>query len=265
MKGRIVLGLVVSLALLSTVSVVPASAQKQLSPSETVLAFYRLLRAQQYHEGFAVSVFHEAVDGLSDEELAELSTDFQQTFAEIPDKITIRGEQISGDTATVFVQFGADETAQEVGLVRDEGRWLVGDRDSLERVHQEKTEFFFNARIRVNQDQVFQVLRRIARTEAVLFQTRKAYASLDDLVATEGFGSDLENGISNGYRFIVNLTPDRQAFTAIAVPVRYGRTGRLSFFTDGRSVFAADARGLAVNEQSPVLVRDIFKDEAPAN
>lgn len=241
---------------------VPGTAQQKLSPTDTVLAFYRLLREQRYAEGFALSVYREAVDGLSEEEMAELAPDFQRTFANIPEKIEIKGEQVSGDAATVFARFDpASDAAQEVTLFREDGRWLVGDRQSLAQVRSEKTAFFFNTRIRVNHNEVFELVKQISGTEDVHFQAKKVYATLEELVAQDGLGDDIKNGVANGYRFLVNLTPDRQAFTVAAVPVRYGRTGKLSFFADAKSIHAADAGGLAVNEQAPVLVDDVFKDQ----
>jgi len=252
-------------AVLAGALALPARAQQKLSPTDTVLAFYRLLREQKYMEGFSLSVYREAVEGLSEEDLAELAPDFQRTFADIPEKIDVRGEQVSGDAATVFARFGPSEDAQNVELVREDGRWLVGDHDALEQVRREKTAFFFNARIRINHNEVFELMRRISGTEDVRFQAKKAYATLDELVAEEGLGEDIKDGLANGYRFVVNLTPDRQGFTAGAVPVRYGRTGKLSFFADAKSIHAADAGGLAVNEQAPVLVDDVFKgtDDQP--
>ncbi len=257
MRVLFVWGLAVVLAVASVAS---ARAQKG-SPTEAVLAFYKLLREQKYMEGFSYSIYRDAVEGLSDEDMAELVPEFQQTFADIPEKIEVRGEQISGEAATVFAKFGDAADVQEVSLVRQDGRWLVGDREALAQVQTERTAFFFNTRIRVNHNEVFDLMKRLTGTEDVRFRAKKAYATLDELVAEEGFAEDIKSGVANGYRFTVNLTPDKQAFTLVAVPVRYGRTGKLSFFADAKSIHADDAKGLAVNEQAPVLVEDIFKNQ----
>jgi hypothetical protein len=258
MRVPCVWGIVVVLA---AALAAPAAAQQKLSPTETVLAFYKLLREQNYMEGFGYSVYREAVEGLSEEDFAELVPDFQQTFSDIPEKIEIRGEQAGGDVATVFALFGPGDEVQEVSLVKVDGKWLVGDRDALEQVRRERTSFFFNARVRVNHNDAFDLVKRITGTEDVRFQTKKAYGTLDELVAQEGFAGEIKDGVASGYRFTVFVTPDRQAFTLVAVPVRYGRTGKLSFFSDGKSVHAADAAGRPVNEQAPVLVEDVFKNE----
>ncbi len=260
MRGITIVALAAALVV---VTAAPALGQKALSPSETVVAFYGLMRQHKFKEAFAYSVYAEAIDGLTEEDLAELDPEFQRTAADIPAQIDVRGEQASGDVATVFAAFGGSD-AQDVTLVREGGRWLVGDRDALTQVRAEKSAFFFNARIRVDHNEVFDLMRRLTGTEDVRLQSKKAYATLDELVAEEGFGEDLKDGVASGYRFTVNVTPDRQAFTVVAVPVRYGRTGKLSFFANSKSIHAADAGGNAVNEQAPTLVEDVFKNEQAA-
>lgn len=258
MRGKCVWVLAAALA---AALAAPVSAQKALTPSETVLAFYGLMRQHKFKEAFSHSVYAEAVEGLGDEDLAELTPEFERNAADIPEKIDVGGEQSGAEVATVFVKFGGADEAQEVTLVKDGGRWLVGDRDALGQVRAQKTEFFFNTRIRVDHNEVFDLVRRITGSEEVAFQAGKAYATLDELAAKEDFGEDLKDGVANGYRFTVALTPDRQAYSVVAIPVRYGRTGKLSFFASGKSIHAADAGGRAVNEQAPVLVEDVFKNE----
>ena len=243
----------------------PASSQKKpLTPAETAVAFYRLLREQRYAEGFALSIYREAVDGLSADELAELVPDFEATFAQIPAKIEIKGEQAAGETATVFALFGGDAEVQEVGLVREDGRWLVGDTESLELVRRDKTAFFFNTRIRVNHNEAFAILKRITGSQVLRLKDNKAYGTLEELVAEDkALGADIPGGIGAGYRFTVNITPDRQAFTVVAVPTKHGRTGRLSFFADTGGIHAADAGGLAVNESAPLLEQSQLETAVP--
>jgi len=260
MREAWVWALAVGLCLSGTTT--SARAQKSMTPSETVLAFYGLMRQQKFVDAFAYSVYAEAVDGLSEEDLGELAPEFQRTAADIPAAIEVKGEQVSGDAATVFARFGTSEDAQNVSLVRDGNRWLVGDKEALDQVRAEKTAFFFNARIRVDHNEVFDLMRQLTGTEDVRFQTKKAYGTLNELIAEEKtIGEELNDGIASGYKFMVNVTNDRQAFTVIAIPVRYGRTGKLSFFASSKSIHAADAHGGVVNEQSPVLVEDVFKNE----
>lgn len=250
---RLVAALAVAVALLS-IPVPTHAQQKPLTPAETVVSFYRLLREQRYAEGFALSIYREAVEGLSPEELAELTPDFEATFAQIPAKIEIKGEQAAGETATVFALFGSDANVQEVGLVRQDGRWLVGDGESLALVRRDKTAFFFNTRIRVNHNEAFSLLKRLSGSQVVRMKEEKAYGTIEELIAEDkALGADMPGSVGAGYRFTVNVTPDRQAFTVVAVPVKHGRTGLLSFFADTSGIHAADAGGLAVNETAPLL------------
>lgn len=244
------------LALVAAVAIaVPgarARAVQQLEPADTVLAFYGLLREQRYLEGFSYSVYRDAVDGLSEADLVELTPDFQRTFAAIPPKIEVKGTQVSGDTATVFIGFDG-ERVDEVSLVRVGGQWLVGDAEAHEQVQRDRSAFFFNARIHVNHGEVYRILKQMIGAQEQRAQAKQPLGTLADLVAQEGLKEDFAGDDASGYRFIVNLTPDRDAYTIVAIPQRYGRTGRLSFFSAGRSVHAADAEGMPVNEQAPVM------------
>lgn len=234
-----------------------ASQKKQMTPSETVVAFYKFLREQKYSEGFALSVYREAIEGLSDNDLSELLPEFHETFADIPEKVVIEGEQANGDDAIVLARFSDDDDIQEIALIREGGKWIVGDRDALDQVRRETTAFFFNTRIRVNENETFKLLKQIMGSQSVYFQKNKAYATIDELQKKEGLAGG--DGGTYGYRIQVNLTPDRQGYTVIAYPVRYRRTGTVSFFSDGRTIHGADAKGLPVNEQAPVLVPDAFE------
>jgi hypothetical protein len=233
--------------------VAPARAQ-QPSPSDTVRAFYTLLREHRYAEGFACSVYADAIRGLAETDLAELAPEFQATFSDIPSDIKIGGEQISGQAATVFADFGTGEM-QQVALVKEGGRWLVGDRETLEQVQREKASFFFNARINVNHNAVFKLLKQIVGAQDVHFGQKKAYGTTDELIAIQGLTSELKGGAPvSGYTITVNLAPDRSAYSVTAVPVRFGRTGKLSFYADTGGIRAAESRGLAVSDDAPVLV-----------
>ena len=55
---RLVAALALALAI-APISTLAASQKKPLTPSETVVAFYRLLREQRYSEGFALSIYRD--------------------------------------------------------------------------------------------------------------------------------------------------------------------------------------------------------------
>ncbi|MGH9761160.1 MAG: hypothetical protein ACREDR_15395, partial [Blastocatellia bacterium] len=115
-----------ALTVLALVLVLSGSglAQKAtLSPTETVLSFYRNLKEKKYAEGFRLSVYRAAIEGLSDAEMKEFEPDFAQTFAKIPDQIESQGELVKGDTATVLLKFPGGDKPQSVSLIRVDGVW----------------------------------------------------------------------------------------------------------------------------------------------
>ncbi|HEU4388407.1 MAG TPA: hypothetical protein VFV34_11465 [Blastocatellia bacterium] len=244
----------VILSLLAAVLISPAAlAQKEGSPTHTALTFYQALRQKHYIEGFSKSVYRDAVKGLSAAELHDLEPDFVSTFSEIPDKIEARGEQVTGDTATVLLKFGASDAIQNVTLVKIKGEWLVGDKESLELVKAQGTNFFFNARIEVNESEVVDSLVRMIGAEFV-YQKRfeGRCGSLAELIDHGALSRDLADGQMSGYQFTFNVAGDQKSFNVTATPIGYGRTGRLSFYADANGIRAEDAKGKTATEKSPV-------------
>src|SRR5262249_3268910 len=83
-----------------------AHAQKEAkSPPEAAVVFYRALKAKRYVEGFRDSVYRNAVEGLTADDLRDLEPDFARTFAAFPDKIEPSVEKITGQTAAVSLKF----------------------------------------------------------------------------------------------------------------------------------------------------------------
>jgi hypothetical protein len=247
MKRIIILILIISAGVLSV------SAQKQAaSPTETVIGFYHALKEKHYIEGFKHSIYRKAIEGLTASELQDLEPDFAQTFSAIPDKIEPRGEQITGDTAVVFLMFEGMGEPQQVALIRVNGEWLVGDKDGLTAVNAQGTNFFFNTRILVNEDEAFAMLSRIIDAELIYsrkFQGKNA--SMQDLLRLGGVPKELEGGAASGYRFTLTLSDDGKLFFATASPLLYAKTGRLSFYADARGVRAEDLKGRPASERSP--------------
>ncbi len=85
-------------------------------------------------------------------------------------------------------------------------------------------------------------LRSIATAEMQYqFDSGGNYATMDELIKNRLIG-DLSEAKLNGYRFDVRVMPGR--FEAIAVPVRFGITGKRSFYVDeSRIMRGADKRG----------------------
>jgi len=228
-----------------------ASAQK-ISPSETVKSFYNLLREQHYAEGFAFSVYADAVTGLTPEEISELTPDFQAIATVIPAEIKIVDEKISGDTATVFADFGNGQ-AQPVELVKERGRWLIGDRESLKLVQREKTAFFFNTRIEVNQNAAYGIVKSILAAEDSYYQQTKLVGTLADLAQAKLIPEQLASGSTGGYKYMLVTGSGQKLYHVIGVPERYGRTGKLSFYGDAGGIHAADTGGSPADEKAPLM------------
>jgi hypothetical protein len=223
------------------------------TPTETALKFYRALRDKKYVEGFRHSVYRGAVEGLSSDELKELEPDFARTFAEIPEKLEPRGEKVEGETATVLLKFDGVEEPQPVALIRNGDDWVVGDREALALVRSQGRHFFFNIRMAVNEEEAFKMLARIMGAEVIYSQKFDGRcASMQELIRLGGVPKDLESGEANGYRFSFALSADQKSFMATAVPIAYGKTGRLSFYADLNSVRAADHKGQPATALSPV-------------
>ncbi|HEX5735131.1 MAG TPA: hypothetical protein VF131_20035 [Blastocatellia bacterium] len=247
----------VIIILLATAFIVTAARadNQAASPTNTVINFYRALKGKQYLEGFRHSVYRAAVEGLSADELRDLEPDFARTFSAIPEKIEARGEQITGDTAIVFLKFDGIEQLQQVALIREGGQWLVGDQDSLAMVRAQGRHFFFNARIIVNEGEAHEMMLRIIGAELIYsrkFEGRNA--SIDELVRLGGLPKDVENQETSGYRFELMLSPDKKTFFATATPLAYGKTGKLSFYADINGVRAEDLKGAPATVNSPVFL-----------
>jgi hypothetical protein len=227
-------------------------AQKQtLTPSKTALQFYRLLKDRKYKEGFHLSVYRGAIEGLTADEIKDLEPDFARTFSAIPDRMEAAGEQITGETATVFLKFAGAGEPQQVGLIRVEGEWLVGDKESLELVSKQGATYFFNARIAENENETFRMLLRLVGAETVYLQKRGQAASLQDLIRLNGVPKDIEDSAALGYKITMEVSSDRQSFFALATPLVYGRTGRLSFYADLEGIRAEDLKGKPASVNSP--------------
>jgi hypothetical protein len=237
-----------------TFAAMAAFAQKQApSPTDAAINFYRSLKGRHYVEGFRHSVYRGAVEGLTADELRELEPDFAITFSSIPDKIEAQGEQVTGDVATVFLKFGGQPEVQSVALVRVGGEWLVGDADSLSVVSAQGRSFFFNARILVNEADVAEMLTRIIGAEIIYSRKYEGRnAPLADLIRLGAVPKDMEDEEASGYRFALALSEDQKTFSVTATPVKYGKTGRLSFYADINGVRGEDLKGGTAGFNSPV-------------
>src|SRR5215467_14897024 len=222
---------VLGLAMTLIMAPVLALAQAKLTPTQTAMEFYRALREKRYADGFKLSVYRGAVEGSSEADFKELEGEFARTFAAIPEKIEPRAEKVDGDSAVVFLKFQGIDQPQSVTLIRVNGQWLVGDRETLKTVQAQGTAFFFNAKMAVSQDEVADLMNRIIGSELVYAEHKQgACASLEELIKLEALPVDVQNGDVSGYHIAVNLSADKKSFFVTAEPSRYGKTGKLSFY-----------------------------------
>jgi hypothetical protein len=217
------------------------------SPSNAVREFYRMMRERKFREAFAISIYQPAIEGLKPAEFDDLRPDFERLASAIPEKVNITGEQISGETATVFVKVKDDdnkEQAEPVALIRINGKWIVGDRENQEVVKKAGSEFFFNARIDTHHNEVKDLMQRIALAQLVFSQQHAGkFGGMPALILAGLIPKDLEGTESTGYRFRVTVSSDGKSWSANAEPAQYGRTGRLSFRVDQSGVKSADMAG----------------------
>ena len=221
---------------------------QQMSPTETVRAFYRMMREKKFKEAFAISIYRPAIEGLDAKEFDDLRPDFDRMAAEIPPEVELSGETISGDLATVFVKVKATaqtaEKSEPVMLMKNNGVWIVGDRENEAIVKKAGKKFFFNARIDTHHNEVQDMLTRITLAQ-VAYSAQKdgKYANLAELIKLGLVPKDLEGTATTGYRFAVNTSADAKTWYATAEPAQYGRTGTLSFYVDAAGVKSGDVGG----------------------
>ncbi|MFN2531192.1 MAG: hypothetical protein ABR555_07840 [Pyrinomonadaceae bacterium] len=229
----------------------PVLAQTARTPSETVREFYKAMRERRFRDAFAMSIYKPAIEGLNQQEFEDLKPDFEKMAVAVSEKlpasVDVTGEQVSGDSATVFVKVIDSEGKQQIepaSLMKLDAVWILGDKDNQALVKKAGKQFFFNARIEAHHGDVQEMLTRIALAQVVYNQQHNnQYGNLAELIAAGLVPKDLEGPESTGYIFHVTRTVDGKTWYASSEPVEYGRTGRLSFFLDSSGVRSGDVGG----------------------
>jgi len=242
---------IITLLLLVPLFFATAAAQAPRTPTEVTREFYKLMREKKFREAFAISIYRYALEGLSQQELDDLQPDFEKMAAAVgegiqgPDFIT--GEQISGDTAAVFLKVPSPdgkEKTEPISLMKLDNAWIIGDKDSLALVKKQGKKFFFEARINAHHSDVQDMLTRITLAQVVYSQGHNGlFGNMAELVAAGLVPKDIEGIESTGYRFQIVRAPDGKSWYATAEPTQYGRMGRLSFFLDASGVRSGDVGG----------------------
>jgi hypothetical protein len=221
------------------------------SPTETMRQFYQLMREKKFREAFLLSIYRPAIESLSQQEFDDLRPDFEKmalaVSEKIPEKVDISGEQISGDTATVFVKVldpDGKEKVEPAALIKIDNNWIVGDKENLEFVKKSGKQFFFEARINAHHSDVQDMMTRISLAQVLYSQNHNGqFGNTAELIAAGVVPKDLEGTESTGYKFQINRAADGKSWYATAEPAQYGHTGRLSFYLDATGVRSGDNGG----------------------
>ncbi|HEX8071603.1 MAG TPA: hypothetical protein VF546_16735 [Pyrinomonadaceae bacterium] len=226
----------------------PPAAPAPGTPTRVVLDFYGALRQRKFREAFAMSVWRAAIDGLTPAEFDELRPEFERMAAAVPERIEINGEQLSGETATVFARVGDEPGAEitPIPLVLQGGAWSFGSREQQAEVARYGKEFFPHARIEQHHEEIKSTLLVVANAEATYAaQHGGVYADLAALVASKPSLRDDVDAITGplGYTFRVTLTQGGKGYAVQAEPVQYGRTGLLSYYMDAGGYHTKDNGG----------------------
>lgn len=230
----------------------------QRTPSETVREFYNGMRQKRFRDALNLSIYRPAIDSLKPQEFEDLLPDFEKMAVavneRVPEKFEISSEVISGNDATVLVKVldsEGKEKLEPASLIKVDGVWILGDRDSLELVKKAGKQFFFNARIDAHHSDVQDMLTRISLAQVIYSQQHNGqFGDLAALIAGGLVPKDIEGTESTGYRFRVNVVSGGKSWNAGAEPAQYGRTGKLSFYLDPSGVKSSDTGGKPLTPRS---------------
>ena len=205
-------------------------------PADTVRAFYRLLRERKFRDAMFLTNLKPAIQSLTDDEMKDFSLDFEALAGDVPDKVEINGEIVTGDQATVTVNLpkeqGDDKETQPVKLKRDNGVWMImtADKDAAAKIKKEGKDYFNNLRVHVHEEEARKMLERISKAQiAHSLQNGGAFTDLPTLVSAGLLPEDAQNDESTGYNYTIDLISGKNQYTATATPAEYGKSGKLSF------------------------------------
>lgn len=225
------------------------------TPTEVTREFYKMMREKKFREAFGMSIYRFAVEGLTQQEFEDLRPDFEKMAFVVKEAvIDVQGEQVSGDTAAVFIKVpdpdGKDKI-EPVPLIKLDNAWVIGDKDNLELVKKQGKRFFFETRITAHHNDVQDIMTRITLAQVVYSQGHdKKFGNMAELIAGGLIPKDIEGTETTGYRFQIFRSADGKSWYATAEPTQYGRTGRLSYFLDASGVRSGDNGG------KPLLVKN---------
>jgi hypothetical protein len=209
------------------------------SPADTVRLFYKNLRERRFKEAMMMTNLRVAVEGLSDEEMKDLSADFEPLAAQVPNEIQITGEIITNNQATVTANLPNDETGhlelKPLKLRREKDEWvlIIAEPDAENTAKKEGKNYFFSLRMDIHHVEAENMMQRIAKAQTVYaMQNGGGYAEMQTLISMNLLPTDVQSTKSTGYRFSVTVTGGGKKYFATAEPEVYGKSGKLSFLLE---------------------------------
>jgi hypothetical protein len=209
------------------------------SPADTVRIFYKNLRERRFKEAMMMTNLRIAVEGLTDEEMKDLSTDFEPLAAQVPADIEINGEIITNNQATVTAKLPNDDTGamelKPLKLRREKDEWvmIIAEPEAENAAKKEGKNYFFSLRLDIHHVEAENMMQRIAKAETIYsMQNAGAYADMQTLVSMSYLPTDVQSTESTGYRFTISVETDGKKYFATAEPAVYGRSGKLSFLLE---------------------------------
>ncbi len=209
------------------------------SPADTIRIFYKNLRERKFKEAMMMTNLRFAVEGLTDAEMQDLSTDFEPLANQVPTEIEINGEIITNNLATVTAKLPNDETGHlelktlRLRLEKDAWVFLIAESDAENLAKKEGKNYFFTLRLDIHHVEAENMMQRIAKAQTVYaMQNNGSFADLSTLVSMSLLPLDVQSTESTGYRFTISVTADGKKYFATAEPAVYGKSGKLSFLLE---------------------------------
>ncbi len=207
------------------------------SPADTVRSFYKALREKRFRDAMLMTNLGSAVEGLNVEEVQDLAPYFEQIAVSTPVDIEINGEQLAGNTASVFAKLPDEDQKlkiTELNLRKEKEIWLLllADEKAEVEARKEGKNYLFNLRIEIHHSEVEAMLERISKAQFVAAQTIGGFGDMQTLVAKGLLPADIQTTESTGYRFSVSVSSDKKTYQASAEPEKYAKSGKLSYFLD---------------------------------
>lgn len=229
-------------------------AQTSRAPSDVVRDFYKAMREHRFRDAWSMTIYKPAIEGLTADEMEDLRVDFEERAARIPEQVEITGEQITNNSATVFVKVPATEsspqiTSQPVTLINSAGAWIIGSEADQAEVKKKGRRFFLDALIEEHQSDIEDFLKRLMAVEAAYAQGHNgAFGDLPALIKASLMSDEIADPKAMGYAIHVIVANNGRSYIATAEPARYGHTGKLSFWMDNTGdIKRADNEGKPLN------------------